>query len=568
MRNFLFLILLATCATGAAARQTVPLGPDSALHGYVLGRYAYADDELARAARYFDLARNQDLGRPALTRRTFELAVAAGDRPLATELARQLAASGSADSDVALMRLSDAILRKDWNAVDATRAGIASAGYAAVVAPIVEAWTLFARGKVDAGLARLDPANFSGFARSYIAEQRAHMLAAARRWNDAAAAYSELGSGTGSGITFLRQGEADALAQGGNRAAALKLLQGDEPTVMAARQRLEAGKRIGALAPDARRGIGWMTSRLASDLSRDKPVPLALIFARVGTFLAPDVLATWLICGDVLARSHQHDAALMAYAQVPVGDALADAARARSAEVLETLGRDNEAGDLLKAATQAPSVAAEDWTRLGDWHRRADRFADAAAAYGRAIDTSGASDAGWGLYFLRGSTYERGGNWPAAEADLREALTRSPDEPVVLNYLGYSMLDRGLAMADAAALIERAAKLRPGDGGIIDSLGWSQFRQGNFAEAVDTLEKATSLEPADPTVTEHLGDAYWRVGRRIDARFRWRAASYLDPSADQKKTLLAKLDYGLDAAFAMLPPSAAAMLPPTAAIQK
>jgi Flp pilus assembly protein TadD len=121
----------------------------------------------------------------------------------------------------------------------------------------------------------------------------------------------------------------------------------------------------------------------------------------------------------------------------------------------------------------------------------------------------------------------------------------------VLNYLGYSLLDRGEALVEAARLVERAAKLRPGDGGIIDSLGWSQYRQGRFAEAVETLEKAAMLEPGDPTVADHLGDAYWQVGRRIDARFRWRAALDLDPDAKQKKSMTAKLDYGLDAATAM-----------------
>jgi tetratricopeptide (TPR) repeat protein len=552
MRKTLFLFLLGATATSSAARQTQPIDPDSAIHGYVLGRYASADDELDLAARYFDEARAQDPGRPALTRRTFELAVAAGNRPLAMDMARQLGAAGQSDSDVALVRMADAVLRKDWSTVDLARVGIADAGYAAVVAPIVEAWTMFGRGKPDAGLARLNPVMFSGFARSYIAEQRAHMLAAAGRWTEAAAAYAELRANTTAGITFLRQGEADALAQGGDKVGALKLLQGDEATVVVARKRLEAGKRIGALAPDPRRGIGWMASRLASDLSRDKPVPLALLFARVGTFLGPDVTATWLICGDVLARSGQREAALSAYARVPAGDALTDAAQARRAEVLEALGRDADAGNLLKAATVAHGATTDDWTRLGDWHRRADRFVDAAAAYGKAIDVAGAADAGWGLFFLRGSMNERSGRWPAAEADLREALKRSPDEPVVLNYLGYSMLDRGQGVGEAATLIERAAKLQPGDGGIIDSLGWSQYRRGRFAEAVVTLEKAAVLEPTDPMVTDHLGDAYWQVGRRIDARFRWRAALDLDPTVDQKKLLVAKLDYGLDAALAMV----------------
>lgn len=556
MRSTIAILLLATTAA-ATARPIVPASdnPESALHGYVLGRYATADDELDKATRYFDIARSQDPGRPALVRRTFDLAVASGDRVLATDLAKQLTGTDQSDSDVALIRLTDAVLKKDWNAVDVARGGLATAGYAAVVGPIVEAWTLYGRGKRDAALAKLDPAGFSGFARSYIAEQRAHMLTAMGKWPEAAAAYGELRTGTGAGISFLRQGEADALAQGGDKAGALAVLVGDDAMIAAARQRLQSGKRIGALAADPRHGISWMAARLATDLSRDKPVPLALLFARVSTFLAPDMPATWLICGDVLARNAQRDAALVAYAQIPVRDPLAAAAQARRAEVLEAMGRADAAGAMLKAAAAAPDADVDDWTRLADWHRRADRFADASAAYGHAITTAG-PEASWGLYFLRGSMNERGGNWVAGEADLREALRRSPDEPIVLNYLGYSLLDRGNYAAEAAIMIQRAAKLRPGDGGIIDSLGWSQYRQGHYAEAVKTLEKASALEPGDATVTEHLGDAYWQVGRRIDARFRWRAASDLGPDDKQKKALLAKLDYGLDAAVAMAVPVA------------
>jgi tetratricopeptide (TPR) repeat protein len=544
------ILLLLAASVSAAANASIP-GSDTALRGYVLGRYAQADDALDRAAGYFNAARGIDGQEIELTRRTFETAVAAGNSALAFDMARQLSNAGRRDSDIALVRLTEAVLKKDWPAADAYRSGIANAGYAIVVGPIVEAWMLYARGKTGAALARLDPGAFKGFARSYIAEQRAHMLAAAGRYAEAAAAYAELGSGTGNGISFLRQGEADARAQAGDREGAMKLLAGDDPALAVAQARLIAGKRIGALAPDPRRGIGWMAARLATDLSRDKPVPLALLFARMGTFLAPDVSATWLICGDVLARSGRNSTALLAYDQVSATDALAAAAAPRRAEVLEAMGRDAEVGALLRAATAAPGATADAWTGLGDWHRRNERLGDAAAAYDKAIAVAGPGAAGWNLFFLRGSMRERAGNWPAAEADLREALYRAPDEPTVLNYLGYSMLDRGGNPAEAARLIERAAKLRPGDGGIIDSLGWSHFRQGRFADAVAALEQAAMLEATDPTVADHLGDAYWQVGRRIEARFRWRAARDLDPSPALLKALQAKLDYGLDAALAM-----------------
>lgn len=550
MRSILFLSVMLLAAP-VSARITANGEPASALHGYVFGRAASAGNALEDAARFFEFTNQQDPGKLVVLRRAFELAVASGDGTAAFALARQLQATGSQDAEVAMLMLSEAVLKKDWKAADAARAGIVGAGYAQVVSPIVQAWILFGRGDVEAALAGLDPAKFNGFSRAYMAEQRAHMLAAAQRWPEAAAAYSALRAGTASGISFIRVGEADAVAEGGDRARALTLLEGNEPLSVAARQRLQAGKRIGALAPGPRQGIAWMAARLASDLSRERPVPLALLFARTATFLAPDMSAGWLICGDVLTRGGQRSAALTAYAKVEQNDPLFDAARVRRAEVYEVMGDMAQAGALLRAATTEPDAGSDAWVRLGDWHRRAGQFGPATIAYSRAIAVAPEAGSLWGLWFLRGSMKEQAGDWPGAESDLREALALSPDEPVVLNYLGYSLLDRSLKLVEASALIEQAAALRPADGGIIDSLGWSYFRRGKFADAVTTLEKAAELEPGDPTVTDHLGDAYWRTGRRIEAFFRWRAALQMEPTDKLRLELIAKLDYGLDAALAM-----------------
>lgn len=553
MRRPAAALLLALTASPAAA---APHTADSPLHGYVLGRFAAADDRLAEAARYFDAARLSDPADAALAKRAFDLAVAAGDEKLALALANRLAAAGQDDSTVALVRLADAIKRRDWRVVDTVRPGLADAGYAAVVAPVIEAWTAYGRGKAEAGLAILEPASFTGFARSYIAEQRAHMLAADRRWSEAATAYSQLLAGSTGGAHFLRVGEADALQQDRRGVEAARLLAAApaEPAIVAARARLAANKRIGALAADPRAGVAWLCARLAVDLSRDKPVSLALVFARVATFLDPGNGATWLVAGDVLARGERGTAALDAYARVAEADALGPTARARRAAVLADTGAGDAALSLLTATTARPAATADDWARLADWYRKADRHPEAAAAYGEALARAGDA-AGWSLWFLRGSSREQAGDWTAAEPDLRAALQRAPDEPVVLNYLGYAMLDRGQAIPEAQGLIERAAKLRPDDGFIVDSLGWAYFRTGQFDRAVATLERAVAAEPGDPTINEHLGDAYWRLGRRIEARHRWRASLDLEPSAAQRVSVTAKLDYGLDVALAMARPS-------------
>ncbi|HPU16235.1 MAG TPA: tetratricopeptide repeat protein, partial [Polymorphobacter sp.] len=330
-------------------------------------------------------------------------------------------------------------------------------------------------------------------------------------------------------------------------------LRADLP-LAAARERFEAGKRIGALAPTPAAGIAWMTARLAADMSRDKPVPLALTMGRIATFLDPTLDAAWLITGDVLARGGKGDAALAAYAHIGPTDPMAPVANIRRAQVLQGLDRSKAAGELLVAATVAPGAGIDDWTRLGDWHRAEERLTDAVTAYDKALALAPPRDpALWAYYFQRGSAREQAGDWAGAESDLRRALELAPNEPIVLNYLGYSLLDRGLRLAEAQALIERAAAVKPDDGSVLDSLGWAYFRSGQYAKAVPELERAVAAQPGDPTINEHLGDAYWRVGRQLEARFRWRAALDLEPTAKQKALLAAKLDYGLDVALALAP---------------
>jgi len=561
MVRFSILPTLLACLASSSA-VALPRPAASPDRDYVLGRFAYASDRLPDAARYFEAARREAPGDPVLARRAFDLAVAAGDQKLAMMLANQLAASSHGDSTVALIRLTEALQRHDWRAADAARPGLADAGYAAVVAPIVEAWTLYGRGQTDAALARLDPAKFDGFARSYVTEHRAALLAAAKRYDAAATDYATLLAGVGQNVVRLRIAAAAAQQGAGQAAEAAKTLgkvSGD-PQLDAARARLLAGKPLAVnLVAEPRQGVAWLAARLATDLAREKPVPLALIFARVATFLAPEYPETWLIAGDVLARGGRIDAALAAYAHVPAKDPLGPLAASRRALTLADASRDAEARPLLEASAHASGATSEDWARLGDFDRKAARYGDAVQAYDHAFAAADGVEAGkagtenWTLYFLRGSAYEQAGDFAHAEPDLRRALQLSSQEPVVLNYLGYALLDRGLKLSEAQSLIETAAKLKPDDGFIIDSLGWAYYRTGQFDKAVATLEHAVTAEAGDPAINDHLGDAYWRVGRKLEARFRWRAAVDLGIPAGQLAGVRAKLDYGLDVAVVHVP---------------
>ena len=135
-------------------------------------------------------------------------------------------------------------------------------------------------------------------------------------------------------------------------------------------------------------------------------------------------------------------------------------------------------------------------------------------------------DRHWRLFYVRGIAFERLGEWPKAEADFLRALELEPDQPLVLNYLGYTWVEQGRNLDEARTMIEKAVELRPDDGYIVDSLGWVAYRLGDFEEAVRQLELAVELVPGDPIINDHLGDAYWQVGRLNEARFPVAARSY------------------------------------------
>jgi Flp pilus assembly protein TadD len=151
----------------------------------------------------------------------------------------------------------------------------------------------------------------------------------------------------------------------------------------------------------------------------------------------------------------------------------------------------------------------------------------------------------WTLFYFRAICFERTKQWPKAEADFKKALELFPDQPLVLNYLGYSWVDQGVNLDEAFKMLRRAVDLRPTDGYVVDSLGWANFKLGHYEEATRELEKAIELKPADPVVNDHLGDAYWRMGRKLDAHFQWNHARDMGPEPEDLPAILKKIDSGL-----------------------
>jgi Flp pilus assembly protein TadD len=266
----------------------------------------------------------------------------------------------------------------------------------------------------------------------------------------------------------------------------------------------------------------------------------ALAYAQLALHLAPQLDDASVMLGEILAAAGDSEGARRALLKPkPDSDAF-PGARARLALVLNEQGRKAEALETIRAATAAAPEERAVLTVHAGLLSEAGRHEEAAAVFDPAL----ASEAGrrdWRLWYLRGSALERAGRWSEAEADLRRALQMAPEEPDILNGLGYYWIDRGLRLQEALEMVQRAAALRPRSGAIVDSLGWAHYRLGAFPDAVVQLERAAELEPGDPTINDHLGDAYWRTGRRVEAQFQWTRALSLEPDAKLKADVQAKL---------------------------
>ncbi|CAN5719032.1 tetratricopeptide repeat protein [soil metagenome] len=312
------------------------------------------------------------------------------------------------------------------------------------------------------------------------------------------------------------------------------------------RARARAAARGGPPAmPTVRQGAARVLVACAATFASERQSQFSLAYLRLALRLDAKRDDAWLLVGDLLAQDDDEAGAREAYARLPASSTHYVAAQTKLAWSYQT------AGDKAKALAVAQQVAAAAPTdrdaQVGyaDVLRANERWAETVAV----LDPLIAAEAGkpdWRLLYMRGIALERANRWSDAERDLRAALAISPDEPDLLNYLGYSWIDRGERLPEAIAMVQKAVEARPQSGAMLDSLGWGYYRQGDFKTAVTKLEQAVELEPGDPDVNGHLGDAYWRIGRTIEARYQWQRVLSLDPDEKQKIESESKLKNGLN----------------------
>ena len=545
----LALTLLSACAASQPSSDEADARvPNGIIGNYLAGRYALSEGDSQTAATDLLKAAGRNPTDPELTLQAFIATLDAG-RPEAIKLARQLP-----DSQVAQLVLADVDIKAGrWQAAEQRFHGLPRQGLTQLLQPLLVAWAQQGDGRTDTALSTLRP---------YVENPRFRGIFTLH-----AAMIADLGGRNEEAARLYRSTETD-LAQPNLRMAQILASWEARSSQPAEAQRILAS--LPAVAPElaitlpglmanvtkrpvprASDGVAEAYFTFAALLQSQDASDFGLIMLRLALDLRPDFAAARLLAADIQQTEHHPQLALRTLNEVPATDPVIAIVQLRRAALVDRLGRSDDAmHDLERMALQYPDSPLPDQQR-GDILRSKQRFPDAAAAYDRAIARvahPAASD--WVLFYDRGVAEERSHAWQKAEADFHHALDLSPDQPYVLNYLGYSWADMGHHLNQARQMIQRAAEKRPNDGAITDSLGWVMYRQGDAKEAVTTLERAVELEPEDSTINAHLGDAYLAAGRKIEAQYQWRRALTLNPTPDDAVKLEAKLNTGRPGAVA------------------
>jgi tetratricopeptide (TPR) repeat protein len=524
----------------------------AALQAYVRARVANSVGAQERAVEAYRAALALAPHNETLAARALDEGLAAGDRPLALSAAKALDGSAKLQVGGRLILFGEALRGRDWAYAGRQIDRIQEDEVFSFLAPLLRAWLAEGSGKGDP-LAFLEGLGDNPLAAAYADEQKPLLLLAGGRRKEGLAALGPVLEQAGAREARLRIAAAALLARKGSKAEALPLLEGDGDALAVARDRLKRGKRLTGEIASPSAGVAELLVRIAVDLNAQEVNALALDFARLASFLDPSNGEARIVAGELLTADGKHEEALAALALVAADDPFARLASDNRTGALMAAGREDEALARIRSEVAAEPEAAESWTRLGDLLSRMSRPADAADAYGKALALARSAGAEgqkeWSLLLLQGGALVESGRWAEGKAALEASYRLAPEQPVVLNYLGYSQLERRENVAEAERLIGEASRLDPGNAAITDSLGWAHFLRGDLPRAIELLERAAQSEPADAAIKEHLGDAYFRAGRRYEARYAWQAALVF-AEGNALPRLRAKVDSGLTAELA------------------
>jgi tetratricopeptide (TPR) repeat protein len=512
---------------------------------YLAGRMAQRIQDWDAAQNYMNDVLTYDSANEQLLQKTFLLTLGAGQYTKARELAEKIAAD-PADTEIALIYLAcDALKRGDFTAASTYTQKLPNEGFGQYTKPLLDAWTLAGQGKKEEAIARLEKSAGPDDPTYHV-----HVGLIQELFGDMNAAADHYKLAMENGLTlhtallvanfFDRYGQPEVpqtIYSGLGKVYPLSSLSGSGG----------AGNRI--VRPnitEAHQGAGYALFDLASLLYERRAFDSAQIYTSIVQMLTPDAPFVLLMAGDIAALQNQYPKAIANYNSITGDSPLFWLAQMRVAEVYEVDSHPEKTVALLTSLARNPETHLQAMVSLGDLYRRQEKFDLALAAYDEALaDVEKVTVDHWPIIYARGMSLERLNDWSRAEKDLLKALEFQPDNPMILNFIGYSWANQGVNLDKALDYTRRAAAMRPDDGYILDSYGWALYRNGQFGQALELMEKAVDQVPGDSTILDHLGDAYWQTGRKQEAQFQWQRAHDLSKDALFKTSVLQKLKNGI-----------------------
>lgn len=520
---------------------------------YLAGRHADQQREISRAAAHYRAALRGDGKNPELLERAFLAYLADGEVEEAIKLAEWLVQADKAHRMARLVLGIRSIKQKQFGTAKQQLTQPVKDPVGELTAALLTGWALHGAGDTKAAVEHIDRLSGQEWYAIFKDMHAGMMLDTSSNKKEAG---KRLERANKSDPQALRVVEAYArwASRNAGKDEALKILRAFDklmprhPLITEATEEVNRGAKLTPLIGSAQAGAAEALYGLAASLGRQSRSAdlFGMVYLQLALYLAPGHPLALLSLADIYENAKKPTLAIRVYERVPQTSPLRRNADIQIGVNLDTLDKTDDAKKHLQTLIAARPDDHEATLALANILRARKQFAECGEFYGRAITQIGKPERGnWATFYFRGICHERDKKWDKAEADFKQALELFPDQPHVLNYLGYSWIDQGINLDEGMKMIKRAVDQRQDDGYIVDSLGWAYYRIGDFEEAVKHLERAVELRPEDPTINDHLGDAYWKVGRRLEAQFQWSHARDLKPESDELEKILAKLRGGL-----------------------
>jgi tetratricopeptide (TPR) repeat protein len=519
---------------------------------YLAARHASVERDAASAAAFYRSALRTDPKNNELLDRAFISSLADGDIDEAVKLADRILTMDKANRVARLVVGVRDLKQKKYPTAQLNINQSIRGPITDLVATLLSGWASYGAGDAKAAVAAIDKLTGPEWYPLFKDLHTGMILEISGKEKEAGARFDRAYK---LDDTMLRVADAYArwLSRNKDSAAASAIYEAYDkkaprhPLVLEGLRDAKAGKKLPPLVDSAQAGAADALYGIGATLTRRGGEDLALVYLQLALYLQPNHPLALLSLADLYESVKKPQMAIKVYERMPASSPLKRNAQIQLATNLDAADRSDEAIKILKGVTAEAPKDIEAIMALGNIERGRKKFSDCATTYTQAIEANpGVTDKNtWVTYYYRGICEERSKQWNKAEVDMRKALELQPEQPHVLNYLGYSWIDQGINLDEGMKMIRRAVDQRPDDGYIVDSLGWAFYRIGNYEDAVKHLERAIDLKPEDPTINDHLGDAYWRVGRTLEAKFQWAHARDLKPEAEELPKIEAKIANGL-----------------------